>query len=40
VPRNAPRSSHLRLELPDGCETAFGPLTPEDRKNIADRCMT
>jgi hypothetical protein len=40
VPRNVPRSSHLQPELPDGCEAAFGPLTPEDQKDIADRCVT
>jgi hypothetical protein len=40
VPRNVPRSSHLQPKLPDGCEAAFGPLAPEDRKNIADRCVT
>jgi hypothetical protein len=40
VPRDVRRPSKLRLQLPDGCETAFGPLTAEDRKNIADRCLT
>jgi hypothetical protein len=40
VPRNAPRSSDLQPKLPDGCEAAFGPLTPDDQKDIAARCLT
>jgi hypothetical protein len=40
VPRNAPRSSHIQPKLPDGCEAAFGPPTPEGQKDIAARCLT
>jgi hypothetical protein len=41
VPRSNPRlSPSLRPELPDGCESAFSPLSGAEQKDLAARCST
>ena len=36
----APRLPRLLLELPDGCESAFSPMSAAERKRLAARCLT
>jgi hypothetical protein len=36
----APRSPGLLPELPDGCESAFSPLSAAEQKKLAARCST
>jgi hypothetical protein len=35
-----PRSPSLLPELPDGCESAFSPLSAAEQKKLAARCLT
>src|SRR5580704_8283516 len=36
----APRSPSLLPELPDGCESAFSPMSAAEQKRLAARCST
>jgi len=36
----APRSPSLLSDLPDGCESAFSPLSAAEQKKLAARCLT
>jgi hypothetical protein len=36
----APRSPSMLPELPDGCESAFSPLSATEQKKHAARCLT
>jgi hypothetical protein len=36
----APRSPSLVPELPDGCESAFSPMSAAEQKRLAARCST
>jgi hypothetical protein len=36
----APRSPSMLPELPDGCESAFSPLSAAEQKKLAARCLT
>jgi hypothetical protein len=41
VPRRSPpQSPSLQPELPDGCESAFSPLSAAEQKDFAARCLT
>ncbi len=41
VPRRGPPQSRgLQPELPDGCESAFSPLSAAEQKDFAARCLT
>jgi hypothetical protein len=41
VPRRSlPQSPNLQPELPDGCESAFSPLSAAEQKEFAARCLT
>jgi hypothetical protein len=41
VPRRSPPPSlGLQPELPDGCESAFSPLSAAKKKDFAARCLT
>jgi hypothetical protein len=41
VTHSNPRlSPSLRAELPDGCESAFSPLSAAEQKDLAARCLT
>jgi hypothetical protein len=35
-----PRSPSLLPELPDGCESAFSPMSAAEQKRLAARCLT
>jgi hypothetical protein len=38
--RTPPQSLGLQPQLPDGCESAFSPMSAAEQKNFAARCLT